>query len=204
MNYEKFKFKYETPLAKIISDTWGYNGLSKSPEVALLMGKIYLYTCLCSENYNLVAVENDKPVGVIMGNLKRKRQKFHILYRIKQLYFYNKMKKYPEGKFILNMFANFDSLDKKMLEEVDKDYDGELVFFVTDSTIRGKHVGTNLYESLMKRCRENNCNNIYVYTDSTCNFGFYEHQGFVKVNEKDHSVYNRNFKFYLYEKEIKK
>ncbi|WP_052447312.1 GNAT family N-acetyltransferase [Clostridium polynesiense] len=202
MKYRKFKISDETLLAEIIRDTWGYNRLSKNPEVALLMGKIYLYSCLCSQNYNLVAEEKGKPVGIIMGNSHKKPEKLNLIYRLKQLYYYTKMKRYKEGEFILNLFKGFERLDNEMLKEIGKSYDGELVFFVTDEAIRGQHVGTGLYRSLVEEFKANSSKLIYVYTDDSCNYGFYEHQGFKRINERKQVVYNHHFQFYVYEKEL--
>lgn len=200
MEYRKFKLCDETRLAEMIRDTWGYRHLSKNPEVTLLMGKIYLYSCLCSQNYQLVAVKQNRPVGIIMGNVKMRKQKIHPFYRMKQLYYYRKMKHYQEGKFILDLFAGFERLDHEMLAEINKSYDGELVFFVTDAAVRGQHVGAELYRRLSEEFKKNGCKQIYVYTDESCNFGFYEHQGFVRVNEREHAIFDHRFQLYVYEK----
>lgn len=202
MEYRNFKESDALRLSEIICDTWGYDKLSKNPEVALLMGKIYLYNCLASQNFNLVAVDNDKPVGIIMGDTKKKRKSYSLSYRLKLIRYYNRMKRYPEGRFILDLFKGFEQLDKEMLEETAKNYEGELVFFVTDKNVRGHHVGSTLYKGFVKECLLHDCTNIFVYTDATCNFGFYEHQGFTRVNQRLHSVYDHQFEFYVYEKEL--
>ncbi len=202
MNLRKFKKDDELHLAQIIQNTWGYNRLSNNPEVALLMGKIYLYSCLASQNFHLVAELEDAPVGIIMGNSYSKKQADLSGYEQQLMQYYNDMMAYPEGKFILELFSGFEKLDKDMLAETGKRYDGELVFFVTDTAVRGKHIGTTLYNSLVDEFKKYNCKNIFVYTDASCNFGFYEHQGFVRVNKRIHAVHEHKMEFYVYDKEF--
>lgn len=202
MEYRKFKLCDENYLAGIIKDTWGYDRLCKNAEISFLMGKIYLYSCLCEQNYNLVAVENDKPVGIIMGNIKSKKLKTPLIYKQKLSQYLEKMQSYNEGQFILDFFDEIEKLDKEMLDELGKEYDGELVFFVIDKNIRGKHVGTTLINNYSIELKNNGCKHIFVYTDESCNFGFYEHYGFVRVNKREHDLFNYKNKFFVYEKEL--
>lgn len=202
MEFRTFMAEDEIRLAEMIRDTWGYNRLSANPEVALLMGKIYLYSCLCSQNFNQVAVHQNLPIGIIMGCTERGPKVQIAFYQQKLMKYYKEMTRYPEGKFILDMFSGFEKLDTEMLAQTGKSYNGELVFFVTDAAVRGHHVGTALYKKFLVECHKYQCKNVYVYTDATCNFGFYEHQGFVRVNQRMHQVHDHQFEFYVYEKDI--
>lgn len=202
MKLRKFRESDEQRLTCLIRDTWDYNRLSENPEVALLMGKIYLYSCLASQNFNLVAELEGIPVGIIMGHSNSKLRQNLSTYEQKAEEYYREMKSYPEGKFILELFSGFEKLDEEMLLETGKHYDGELVFFVTDSAVRGKHIGTALYQALLEEFRKYHCKNIFVYTDASCNFGFYEHQGFKRVNNRTHTVYGHKMEFYVYEMEL--
>lgn len=202
MNLRKFNDSDELHFAKMIRDTWGYTRLSDNPDLSLLMGKIYLYSCLAEQNFNLVAECEGAPVGIIMGYLYNKPEEDTLIYEQRLIEYYNEMNQYPEGKFILELFSGFEKLDKEMLIETEKQYDGELVFFVTDSAVRGEHVGTMLYQSLLAEFKKYSCRSIFVYTDASCNFGFYEHQGFVRVNYRLHTVHEHKMEFYVYEKEF--
>lgn len=202
MKLRKFKDSDELHLAEIIRDTWGYHRLSNNPAVSLLMGKIYLNSCLVEQNFNLVAELDGVPVGIIMGYSFNKPEEDNGVYEKRVMEYYSEMMIYPEGKMILELFSGFEKLDKEMLIETGKHYDGEVVFFVTDSSVRGKHIGTTLYQNLLKELRKHNCKNIFVYTDESCNFGFYEHQGFLRVNQRLHNMYENKMEFYLYEKEL--
>lgn len=202
MNLRAFRNDDELHLAQIIRDTWGYNRLSNNPDVSLLMGKIYLYSCLVGQNFNLVADLDGSPVGIIMGYSYEKSEENVSEYENRLMQYYGEMMTYPEGKYILELFAGFEKLDKGMLAEIEKHYDGEIVFFVTDSAVRGKHIGTTLYHSLLDEFKKYNCKNIFVYTDASCNFGFYEHQGFVRINKRIHAVHDHKMEFYVYDTEL--
>lgn len=200
MNIRKFKNEDELPLAKIIRDTWDYKRLSSNPDVCLLMGKIYLYSCLVAQNFQRIAELDNTPIGIIMGCSNDKPNEDVSIYKERLEKYYDEMMSYPEGKAILEVFSGFEKLDKEMLAEIDKKYDGELVFFVTDVAHRGEHVGTKLYNCLIEDFKQHNCKNFYVYTDASCNFGFYEHQGFIRMNKRLHEVNNYKLEFYVYEK----
>lgn len=56
------------------------------------------------------------------------------------------------------------------------------LFFVSDLA-RGKGIGKGLMGRFIEYCRENDIQNIILMTDASCNFGFYDHCGFTRVNE---------------------
>jgi len=41
-----------------------------------------------------------------------------------------------------------------------------------------------LLSNLCDYLKANSTKNIYLYTDSTCNYGFYDSQGFKRIDEK--------------------
>lgn len=202
MEFRTFQPEDELHLAQTIRDTWHYDRLSPNLEVALLMGKIYLYGCLARQTFHRVAVAEGRPVGIIMGYVEGKQDAAASAYRAKLEQYYEEMQQHAEGQFILKMFETFEHLDEEMLTEIGKEYDGELVFFVIDASVRGQHVGAQLYQQFLQECQANHCQNIYVYTDETCNFGFYEHQGFRRMNQRLHEIQQHRFQMFVYENEL--
>ena len=56
-----------------------------------------------------------------------------------------------------------------------------------------------LFHSVLAYMKSQSISDFYLYTDTSCNFGFYEHQGMVRqqlVNMKGQKV---ELEFYLYD-----
>ncbi|WP_231124627.1 MULTISPECIES: GNAT family N-acetyltransferase [Paenibacillus] len=49
--------------------------------------------------------------------------------------------------------------------------------------IRGKKIGKKLFNALISYLRDTKATKIYVYTDTMSNYGFYDHNGFVRLDE---------------------
>lgn len=63
-------------------------------------------------------------------------------------------------------------------------FDGELVFLAVSSACRGLGVGKTLVNNLMNYFEIEAVHSIYLYTDTKCNYRFYDSQGFGCLEEK--------------------
>ena len=88
---------------------------------------------------------------------------------------------YYNYKSIADVYENACGIMLKQFKER-VDSDGELNFFAVDPTIRRKGVGTLLLDELEKR-EKGKC--IYLYTDTGCNYQFYESRGFIREETQD-------------------
>lgn len=189
-----------TELEHIISDVWKYEDFC-SPETAKKMAKLYLASCLINQTYNCVAVQDGKAVGVIMGNCFREK-KHTAKYLPRRTSAVLEMALSGEGRGIMKMFQGFDQIDEELLRLSGKTYDGALEFFAVDKAVHGTGIGGQLYQRAMDYFAECQMRNFYLYTDTACNWGFYEHQGMVRVveREKKFDGHERKIIFFLYEK----
>ncbi|ORX85525.1 hypothetical protein BCR32DRAFT_265583 [Anaeromyces robustus] len=128
----------------------------------------------------LAAYDNDNLVGVLMVQMKNEPTKINsICCKIQFLFF----------KFmLLFMFsgagAEYQEANEKMYNEYLKtnEPDGELSFFVVDPKLQGKGIGSLLLNELQKIEKGKK---IYLYTDSGCNYQFYDHKNFIKEQVKE-------------------
>ncbi|MDD3337602.1 MAG: GNAT family N-acetyltransferase [Lachnospiraceae bacterium] len=190
-------------LAGIISATWRYEEFCTA-KTAHKMGRLYLASCLCQQTFHMVAVRENQVVGIIMGNNNRTSQT-----PFRNKWFLLKcsvaMMLSSEGRKVMKMFRGFDSIDQNLLKESKKNFDGTLCFFVVKGSERGTGVGNKLYEALMAYFNAEKIKNFYLFTDTTCNFGFYEHQGVKRIGEKTvhfQAYGGKTITLFLYEKEI--
>ena len=75
-----------------------------------------------------------------------------------------------------------------------------------DENYRGLGIGKNLFESLLYYMKEQNIQQFYLFTDTSCNYGFYEHQGMRREHEKSLTMDIANqkqvMKFFIYSYQI--
>ncbi len=108
-----------------------------------------------------------------------------------------------EGREILSFFKNVDGIDGMLLKQCDKDYKGEISLFALSPEYRGLGIGKELFHSLLGYMKSEGIKEFYLYTDTSCNFGFYEHQGMVRRQQHKEPINLKGQKdeleFYLYD-----
>lgn len=190
-------------LAQIIRKTWQYDRFC-SPKTAGRMARLYLLSCLAGQTFNQVAVLDGAPVGVIMG--RDKRQKPSRRFALRLAWAGLAMFSSKEGRAVSRAFADIDTVDKELLRVRGREYEGELRFFAVAEQCRGTGIGKALFERLTAYMKAQGIASFYLYTDSSCNYGFYERQGMVRCGEQAYSVpigVENQMQFYLYESEMR-
>lgn len=199
--YRKEDFK---DLQQIIRETWHYDELT-TPKIAEKLAKVFLSSCLTNYTYSRVALFDNKAVGIILVNYKE-QHKCKFSYRLKQIMSILSLFMHKEGRKVFKIFGSISGIDKVLLEEANLNYDGELALFAVDSKMRGKGVGKELFNSALSYMDEVKMNDFYLFTDTSCNFGFYEHQGMKRRVEKDHTFnidgQESKMHFYIYDYEL--
>lgn len=188
-------------LEGIIRKTWKYDRFC-SPKIASKMANVYLNSCLTNQTFTRVAVVGDTPVGIIIGK-NIQTHKCPLKLWIKWLYSILSLFSSKEGRKISKMFGNVDEIDKELLSACNKDYKGELSFFAIDETCRGKGLGKKLFQSLVDYIRSQNIPEFYLFTDTSCNYPFYEHLGLIRRGEKQQTIHiseeTGNMTFFIYD-----
>ena len=187
--FREYKKEDQEELENIIRKTWNYDKFC-SPKIARKMARTYLANCLSNQTFNNVAVINDIPVGIIMGK-DIVHYKCPLKLRINQIISNISIYLSKEGRKVIKMFSNIDKIDKDLLKNTNKNYGGEVALFVINSKYRGLGIGKKLFESLKSYMKNQNINEFFLYTDTSCNYGFYEHQKMIRKGERPH-IYNMN------------
>jgi len=114
-------------------------------------------------------------------------------------YFYNRMK--IESEY-----------DAKLLENAKKDvaYDGRIVLFIMDPNFQGLGIGSKLFQAAIDYFEAKNVANYYLFTDSSCNYPFYDYKGMRRAGslrfdqsglfeQFDGSESTEPFEFFIYD-----
>lgn len=202
------KCDYET-VKTLISEAFDFKNMIDNVDVLDKSLNIYLRSCLSATTFTSVAVKNGKVIGLILGSSKNKNTLFNLLkhnialtFNVLSLLFKSKedRKSLKDYKKILK---SYDDLMKNRKN----DFQGCIELFIVSKECQGLGVGKKLVSNLMKYMKENSVSNLYLYSDSNCNYGFYDSQGFNKIDSRTVGLLNSSnstiLNVYLYGYEIR-
>lgn len=186
-------------LEKIICDTWDYERFS-SARAAKSLSRLNLASSLANQTYSCVAVSNGEPVGFILGKNEKTHRASprHIMHLFISAI---TLLASRDGRYILKQFKGYNQINDELFSQNTHDFAGEVAFFVVRSDQRGTGVGKELFAGLQNYMKSQNISDYYLYTDSTCNYGFYEHHGLKRICEKKRRLkayHNKEISFFMY------
>lgn len=200
--YQKEDFE---ELQTIVRKTWHYDDLC-SAKTAEKLARVFLSGCLTNYTFSKVAVLDGKVVGVILVNNKAKHR-CPLSNRLVQIQAIASLFCSKEGRNVSKIFGSVNGIDQQLLEEKKKDYPAELALFAVSESCRGKGIGKILFQSALDYMKEEDLASFYLFTDTSCNYGFYEHQGMKRQAEKKHTFDIKgqyaNMNFFIYDYQLK-
>ena len=199
--FREFEESDRLALEQVILETWCYDRFCAS-ETAAQLASVYLSSCLANQTFTQVTLVDGVPVGIIMGK-NRTTHKCPFSLRLKMMRSIVKLLISKEGHRVSKIFGCVDGIDKELLSLCPTHYQGELAFFAISQNCRGKGIGKVLFQKVVEYMRSQKIHNFYLFTDTSCNYGFYEHQGMVRQQQYKHLVNMKGQKveleFYLYD-----
>lgn len=162
--------------------TWQYE--EWVPEKAVkAMGEFYLADVLSESSRIWVAEVSGVPVGI--AAVKNNRRKiFRPGYRFRRLLAGARILLGGQGRTEFLQFIKMEALDKELLSASGMEFDAELTFLVVDPDYKGWGIGGRLYRLFTDYLKYENLNSFYLFTDSSCDFTFYEHKGLKRLAAK--------------------
>lgn len=172
-------------LEEVIRETWHYDRFC-SPSTAKKLARVYLAGCLANQTFTQVAEVDGVPVGVIMGKNCRKhtcppRFRLGLIRSVCSLLLSR------EGRTVSKMFSCVEEIDRDLLRSSPIGYQGEVAFFAVSSQYRGKGLGKKLFQALRDYLKSEDIRSFFLFTDTSCNYAFYERQGMERRGERRHT-----------------
>lgn len=161
----------------------------------------YLYSCLVEKTFSMVAEKDGKIIGIILGNAKNRPKDFKwVINNILMLYYIIllsiKSKIYHTD---IKQYKGITKIYKKLMKDANKNFDGILTLFVVSPRYQGYGIGNKLLNYFFEYEKRNNVKNIYVYTDSKCNYRFYDRRGFKRLGKDVFNHKKFDLSIFLYE-----
>lgn len=145
-----------------------------------LYGRYFWYSSLLRSTQSIAIYHNDDLVGVLLADFKDEPKK-HI----------STFKKHYIQTFdtLFNTFSEkgaslYEQTNLEMYKKQFKDTapDGELIFLASNPKLKNKGIGSSLIYEL-KKIEQGKT--IFLYTDDSCDYKFYDHMGFGRVEQRD-------------------
>lgn len=199
--YQKSDFE---SLQDIIRKTWHYDDLC-GPKTSAKLAKVFLSSCLTNYTYSKVAVLDGKVEGIILVK-DIENHKCPLSARWNQIKSVVSLLCSKEGRNVSKIFGSVDGIDKELLKENGKTYPAELALFAVSEECRGKGIGKMLFRSAVEYMKREKLDEFYLFTDTSCNYGFYEHQGMKRCSEKKHEFDIKGqyaqMRFFIYDYQV--
>lgn len=188
----------------ILESAWNYRKVC-SEEIAKKVSKAFLYGCLANQTFAKVAVWQGRVVGIIMAKkvkgFRRPRK-----YRRKELLYTADLLRTREGREAAFLFLSDHRINDRLLKRSGRQYQAELALFAVSNEAQGKGVGKRLFSSALDYMKKQGVEQYYLFTDTTCNYQFYDARGMIQRCRESESFQIKGKRqketFFLYESEI--
>lgn len=172
-------------IKEAINTVWPWSELIEGEDALNATIGLYLNQVLYEATFGRVAVLDDKVVGVIFGSVEGKEPQYRTLMEDGASHALTLLGASERDRICCHEYlTKIKVVYEKLLGDNQSSFDGTLDFLILTESAQGLGIGKKLWLSLKSYFEKNNITAIYLYTDEDCNFGFYEHQGFIKGGEE--------------------
>ncbi|MGG4504102.1 GNAT family N-acetyltransferase [Paenibacillus polymyxa] len=174
------------PIKSIIADTWNAKDFIEDDGIInATVTMMFISPILNKSTFGRVATLDGEVIGVIFGSRVGEITSYRLLQEdytseLLQLLNLNDI----ERKVFVELTSMTNEAYSKLIRGKEDEFQGCLEFFAVSEEARGKKVGKQLFNELISYLKNTKTNKIYVYTDTMSNYGFYDHNGFVRLDEE--------------------
>lgn len=199
--YREFIESDVKDLLEVIIDSWQYEEFLTGDNIQHY-AKLFLFAELARQNFSIVAEVEGKAMGIILGDVKGDTTIPGKKYGAKMIKAGAQLLLSKEGRQAFrNLMQGEMRLDQKMINRQEETFDAEVALFAVSPETQGLGVGKELFNRFEAECRNRNLANYFLYTDTTCNYGFYDYRGLERIDSTRHYVKaptNKMMEYYLY------
>ena len=164
---------------------------------------VYFSVFFSSATFGRVAVMDGKVVGAILCSAKTDTKKFiHLQGDMASGALALLTGAEAERNDLIEHLSNSFQAMGKLLESTAA-HDGSLDFIAVTKEVQGLKIGKKLWGEAAKYFKSKKCKSVYLMTDTACNVGFYDYNGFTRIDETKarYSFTNgkKEIDLYLYE-----
>jgi GNAT superfamily N-acetyltransferase len=193
-----------------MGDTWNFNDYFPDLHRDNLVNELFFQSAIIGMNYSQVIIDDRGNVqGYLFGKLPGKASRplrtawenFQLGARILFHYFVGHFGKRRHAR---ETMKKLQEVEESLNAGKSRDHAYVGLFFVS-SSLRGTGWGKRLMQNFEVAAQDTGASRLYLWTDSGCNYGFYDHYGFSRVIEVASpllSKYTGGINGFAYEKTI--
>ncbi len=180
------KSDYET-IKELIGEAFGFSDFIKDKQLLDIVLSGYLQDCILDTSFSKVAIKDEKVIGFILGSAKNDKNRVSNINE--PLTFDNNsiesIMSTEENQILFKEFSKITDAYKDLIKDKEDMFQGCIQLFVVSKESRGLGVGKTLVKYLSDYMKSMDVDSLYLFTDSRCNYGFYDSQNFNKLDEKE-------------------
>ena len=147
------------------------------PRIGAALAHIDVEHCLARTTFAKVAELDGEIVGFILASIAAHTSKdSELRHSAKMAGAALTLLTDEAGRRALDEFIRIARVDDQLLREAGP-FDAEVVLFVLAPAARGHGLGKRLFGAVMEHFAQNGIDEYFLYTDTTCDYTFYEHRG---------------------------
>ena len=183
---ELVKKDYNT-IKNLIGEAFGFNEFIKDKIFLDSVLTSYLQDCILESSFSKVAEKDNKVIGIILGKANEDNSKLiedssPLTTNTNEIQSIIEVK---ENKTVINELLKIKNTYNEIIDGRKNDFQGCIQLFIVSKESRGLGIGKVLVTHLFNYMKSMNVQSIYLYTDTRCNYGFYDNQNFKRLNEKE-------------------
>lgn len=173
-------------LVDLLRCTWYADG---DPQVQTMVARADLEFCLARTTTAIVAEYQEHPVGVALGHIDRKSGgRFpvnrHHKAACKAMLRLMRTAEGRRGAHELMVLGVEGELMSVTARRQGHTYDAEVILLILDRMMQGSGVGARLFDGMEQAFRQAGAQRYFLYTNTGCNVGFYDHRGLTRRIER--------------------
>ena len=187
LTYRELTKKDHERVKELICDAFGFGEFTEDKKFLDSILNIYLHSCILDSSFSKVAVKDNKVIGVILGSANKDKNRLpksrSILVAASS--FFKIMIASKENKKLFKAFIKIQDVYKEIIQGKQDSFQGCIQLFIVSEESRGLGVGKTLIKYLSNYMQSLEVASMYLFTDTRCNYGFYDSQNFKRLNERE-------------------
>ena len=180
-------------MINLVHEAW-FDGFYEKEEFEKAAAAISLNKALYNSSTGRVAEVDGQILGMILCKITKDDPKFR-KFQTNTIENLIELSKHGEEQEINRLIKTFEaekSIYNQFLDEVDTDYDASIEYIAVSSKSRGHGLGKSLIYEAIKDFKNEDCQNLYLFTDSDCNYRFYDYLDFEQVTSDTIKIPTKN------------
>jgi ribosomal protein S18 acetylase RimI-like enzyme len=166
--------------------------------------EIYLNVLLNSSTFGRVAVQNDEVVGAIFCSMKGEEKRYRALQEDSTHHTLIMLAASDDERFdTIEHLTKAEEVMNGLYKLATREYDGSIEFLCVSEKAQGLKIGKKLCLEASSYFTSKNARYVNVVTDTSCNFGFYDHIGYSRAVTKEvvfnYSTGQKKLEMFLYD-----